>query len=267
MKKYYIHIVSIIGWIIISILVLGELTTVVYPKYKEHMVVDTTLGQLLRININMTFHSLTCAEVHVDAMDIAGDNQLDIEHDMLKERIDSNGRRILADAIPAKINKDFQENNKLLCLSCYGAESETISCCNTCKDLKRAYEEKGWAISEIIRNSTQCLEDPTNAFSIYKRGEGCRVSGKMNVNKVAGNFHIAHGESIVRDGRHIHQFLPAEAPGFNVSHTIHSLSFGEPYPKMPSNPLDNSMLISYVSLLLYTIYDININIILISYSY
>ncbi|KAJ1406119.1 hypothetical protein B484DRAFT_211832 [Ochromonadaceae sp. CCMP2298] len=60
----------------------------------------------------------------------------------------------------------------------------------------------------------------------------------MLVNKVAGNFHIAHGESIVRDGRHIHQFNPALAPRFNVSHTIHSVSFGDPYPSMPANPLD-----------------------------
>jgi hypothetical protein len=58
------------------------------------------------------------------------------------------------------------------------------------------------------------------------------------VNKVAGNFHIAHGESIVRDGKHIHQFNPLLAPKFNVSHTIHSISFGDPYPSMPANPLD-----------------------------
>lgn len=60
----------------------------------------------------------------------------------------------------------------------------------------------------------------------------------MKVNKVAGNIHIAQGESIVRDGRHIHQFNPVLAPKFNVSHTIHSFSFGDPYPNMPINPLD-----------------------------
>jgi hypothetical protein len=53
-----------------------------------------------------------------------------------------------------------------------------------------------------------------------------------------GNFHVAHGESIVRDGHHIHQFVPAEAPGFNVSHTVNSLSFGTPYPGMKrKNPM------------------------------
>lgn len=78
-------------------------------------------------------------------------------------------------------------------------------------------------------------------------GEGCHLKGFMLVNKVgwrvkgnccvclpvpilrrpacactraqvAGNFHIAFGDSIVKDGRHIHQFIPSEAPFFNVSH-------------------------------------------------
>jgi len=48
--------------------------------------------------------------------------------------------------------------------------------------------------------------------------------------QVAGNFHVALGESVVRDGRFIHQFQPDEAPGFNTSHVVHSLSFGDPYP-------------------------------------
>jgi hypothetical protein len=78
---------SIIGWIIIAILVMGEVNNFLTPKMKEHMTVDTTLGQRLRINVNISFHALTCAEVHLDAMDVAGDNQLNIEHDMLKQRL------------------------------------------------------------------------------------------------------------------------------------------------------------------------------------
>lgn len=73
-------------------------------------------------------------------------------------------------------------------------------------------------------------------------GEGCRLTGSMKVNKVAGNVHMTIGESIVRDGAHIHQFVPTEAPDFNVSHTIHEISFGEKYPLLPSsNFLDNTV--------------------------
>lgn len=112
-------------------------------------------------------------------------------------------------------------------------------CCNTCDELIKAYQEKQWSISNILRNSTQCIHDRANHFASVVTGEGCRVTGSMKVNKVSGNFHIAHGESIVRDARHIHHFNPAEAPNFNISHTIHSLSFGEAYPNMPRNPLDS----------------------------
>jgi hypothetical protein len=48
----------------------------------------------------------------------------------------------------------------------------------------------------------------------------------MTVNRVAGNFHIAMGEGVERDGRHIHSFVPEDAPNFNASHIIHQLSFG-----------------------------------------
>lgn len=61
-----------------------------------------------------------------------------------------------------------------------------------------------------------------------KRGEGCNLSGSMTLNRVAGNFHIAMGEGIERDGRHIHTFVPEDTPNFNASHVIHHLSFGSP---------------------------------------
>lgn len=232
-------LLSIIGWAIIAILVLGEVSNYVTPKIKEHMIVDTTLGKQLRINVNITFHALTCAEAHLDAMDVAGDNQLNVEHEMLKQRLSAEGipigkpgAEIIGEVEPLpEMPPDY-------CGSCYGAETPAHRCCNTCDELKAAYEERGWRFTNILKNSTQCLHDAKNPFAAVKAGEGCRITGSMKVNKVAGNFHIAHGESIVSDGRHIHQFIPAEAPHFNASHTIHMVSFGDPYPSMPPNPLD-----------------------------
>lgn len=61
-----------------------------------------------------------------------------------------------------------------------------------------------------------------------KKGEGCNLSGTMTLNRVAGNFHIAMGEGVERDGRHIHTFVPDDTPNFNASHVIHHLSFGSP---------------------------------------
>ena len=63
---------SIVGWVIMTILIIGEFNNYMTPTVKEHMAVDVTLGQQLRVNVNITFHALTCADVHLDAMDVAG---------------------------------------------------------------------------------------------------------------------------------------------------------------------------------------------------
>jgi hypothetical protein len=86
--------VSLVGWCLIVLLILSEVNSYISAKPVEHMVVDTTLGQQLIININISFHKLTCAEVHLDAMDVAGDNQLNIEHDMIKQRLSKDGEPI-----------------------------------------------------------------------------------------------------------------------------------------------------------------------------
>ena len=238
---------SILAWIIISFLVLGEFRNFMTVNTNELLKVDTTIGQKLKINLDITFHALTCAEAHLDAMDVAGDNQLNIEHQMMKQRISSTGVGIGAFAEEAVGKMVKQGNVKLpadYCGSCFGAETELTKCCNTCIALKKAYQAKGWGLSGDVKNSEQCLRDGEDPYALaVDPGEGCRIKGTMGVNKVAGNFHIAHGESIVKDGRHIHQFLPAEAHTFNISHTIHSISFGQVYPGQSPNPLEKKTFI------------------------
>jgi hypothetical protein len=233
-------ILSLAGWFIIAVLVLGELRTYVNCNVHEHMAVDTTMtgDRRMQINVDISFHALTCAQVHLDAMDVAGDNQVDIDHDVTKQRISEHGEMI-GNAYNEIISKQRQPPlPKDYCGSCYGAETADTKCCNTCEELRIAYEARGWNAGDLMRNSTQCNRERLHPHIDTREGEGCRISGKMLVNRVAGNFHIAHGESMVRDGRHIHQFMPEDAPNFNVSHTVHSVSFGSPYPSMPSNPLD-----------------------------
>lgn len=41
-----------------------------------------------------TFHAVPCLDVHVDAMDVAGENQIDIDHDMTKQRLNPDGSPI-----------------------------------------------------------------------------------------------------------------------------------------------------------------------------
>ncbi|KAL5731623.1 hypothetical protein ACHQM5_004333 [Ranunculus cassubicifolius] len=66
-------------------------------------------------------------------------------------------------------------------------------------------------------------------------GEGCRVYGVLDVQRVAGNFHISvHGLNIF-----VAQQIFEGATHVNVSHMINDLSFGPKYPGI-HNPLDGT---------------------------
>jgi len=229
-------------WCLIGLLTLSECWAYATSgRTKEHMVVDSTLGQKLRINMNITFPALSCSEVHVDAMDVAGDYHPYMEQNMMKQRLHGVtglpvGRKVEETANVFE-NKAFQLPEDY-CGSCYGAEEKARDCCNTCEQVVARYSVKGWSTKEIRRSAEQCKREMTNPLASAQPGEGCRLSGFILVNKVAGNFHVALGESVVRDGRFIHQFQPQDAPGFNASHVVHSLSFGEPYPGMRADPMD-----------------------------
>lgn len=43
---------------------------------------------------HQTFHSIPCLDLHVDAMDVAGENQIDVDHDMMKQRLTADGSAI-----------------------------------------------------------------------------------------------------------------------------------------------------------------------------
>lgn len=118
------------------------------------------------------------------------------------------------------------------CGPCYGAQANETDCCQTCDDVIAAYKVKKWNSNDLLRVAEQCLREGREKIDIKRmsKGEGCNLDGYMLVNRVAGNFHIAMGEAVEKNGRHVHQFIPEDAPNFNVSHIIHQLSFGLPIP-------------------------------------
>lgn len=69
--------------------------------------------------------------------------------------------------------------------------------------------------------------------------EGCRIHGHLEVNKVAGNFHIAPGQSFQQNHIHVHSLQNIRLNLLNTSHIIDDLSFGEPFPQQ-INPLSGT---------------------------
>merc|ERR1719497_174808 len=97
------------------------------------------------------------------------------------------------------------------------ATFDKARCCNSCSELKAAYEDVGLPYFHILDTAPQC-----------KDSVGCLAHGDVKVSKVGGNVHVALGKSTVRDGKHVHEFNIKEvSDGFNTSHSIHRLEFGE----------------------------------------
>ncbi|GMH00129.1 hypothetical protein Nepgr_001968 [Nepenthes gracilis] len=70
-----------------------------------------------------------------------------------------------------------------------------------------------------------------------EEGEGCNIYGFLEVNKVAGNFHVAPGKSFQQSGVHVHDLLAFQKDSFNITHKINRLAFGDYIPGVV-NPLD-----------------------------
>lgn len=202
-------------------------------------VVDTSLGRKMRININMTFPALACEDLHPSALDVAGDSQINIEDTLKKKQLHLDGSLFSKLEIDVELNQHrmVQENKKEIlrqqlpenyCGPCYGAKEEENQCCNTCDEVIEAYQAKRWKTQLLQYTAEQCVREGRDKAEPKRmtKGQGCNLSGYMTVNRVAGNFHVAMGEGIERDGRHIHTYNPEDAINFNASHIVHHLSFG-----------------------------------------
>lgn len=230
-------VLSVVCAVVIAVLVLVEARNYAAVEVLPAITVERPLDERVRINFNVTFPYIPCSFIEVDDLDVAGEHQLNPQHDITKTRLDVRGQAVvqtkvgLNDLVPKAAVKEAG------CGSCYGAESDETPCCNTCEEVKAAYRRKGW--TPDARAIQQCVSEVLTAEMLAQRdsSEGCNLAGYVTVNRVAGNFHIAPGRSS-QIGSYVHthnvDFL---ARNINVTHTIHRLSFGDAYPGVV-NPLD-----------------------------
>ncbi|GMT33618.1 hypothetical protein PFISCL1PPCAC_24915, partial [Pristionchus fissidentatus] len=235
-------LVTVLATIAIVGLAISEAISYLNVEVVEQLFVDSTASdERVPINFHIVFHRLPCALVTIDVMDVSSDNQVDIEHDILKVRLDSNGRNITE--VPLKI--DVNQNKTTVstgdvttpkCGSCYGALPDG-NCCNTCEEVKEAYQLKGWQVN--LEQVEQCKNDEWMKLLREHKNEGCRIYGSVNVSKVAGNFHIAPGDPFRTLRAHVHDLHSLDPSSFDCAHTIDHLSFGTHWPDK-DYPLDGS---------------------------
>jgi hypothetical protein len=125
-------------------------------------------------------------------------------------------------------------------------------------DVRVAYREKGWSMPDLS-SITQCAGTQDEWAEAVKSGShgGCRINGKVTVakvwclillyshfiNKVAGNFHIAPGQSIKEMHQHVHDLHSINPSTFNTTHEFTHFAFGHAYPNK-KYPLDQVTTVS-----------------------
>ncbi|XP_071741615.1 uncharacterized protein [Rutidosis leptorrhynchoides] len=237
-------VITLASSIAMIFLVCSELGLYIQTITESKLMVDTSRGEKLMINFDITFPSVSCTLISLDAIDISGEQHLDIKHAVIKTRIDPNGNVIQVrydDIGKPKIGKPMQKHggelshNETYCGSCYGAETNEAECCNTCDEVREAYRRRGWGLMnpDLI---DQCKREGFVQRIKAEEGEGCNVYGSLEVNKVAGNFHFV--KSFHLANMHVNQTAQNfQEDSYNISHKINKLSFGGHYPGI-INPLD-----------------------------
>ncbi|KAH9261167.1 hypothetical protein BASA81_000871 [Batrachochytrium salamandrivorans] len=220
--------------------------------FSERMEVDTEMSAKLPVELGITFFHLSCVDVELVVLDVAGEAQINIDAKSLhKTRIDAEGR-FLGEKIAGQVNRPAKRiaaaatatNQSSLCGSCFGAEEFEGDCCPTCLDVKSRYQKRGWDISHIQREAQQCVSELDHPEIAVQPGEGCILEGVIYVNKVAGNIHVALGSTQRMGDQIVHVFAQDQIDLFDTSHTISKLRFGSPVlsSQVPHVPLPGGVL-------------------------
>ncbi|CAI0406743.1 unnamed protein product [Linum tenue] len=175
-----------------------------FPRAEEHLLQKTRSGALV---------------LSVDAIDMSGKHEVDLDTNIWKLRLNSHGQIIGTEYLSDLVEKEHSHNH----------DDKDHNHDPEQKLHSHGFDEDA---ENLIKKVKQALTD----------GEGCRVYGVLDVQRVAGNFHISvHGLNIM-----VAQMIFEGAKHVNVSHIIHDLSFGPKYPGI-HNPLDGTVRILHES--------------------
>ncbi|KAH0850046.1 hypothetical protein HID58_095839 [Brassica napus] len=176
-------VVSIVGLLIMVTLFLSELSYYLNTLTVHQMSVDLKRGEK-RFQFIM------------DAIDMSGKHEVDLDTNIWKLRLNSHGHIIGTEYISDLVEKEHDHSSHK-----HDEHKNETDALNLL-----GFDE---AAETMIKKVKQALAD----------GEGCRVYGVLDVQRVAGNFHISvHGLNI---------YIFGGSKNVNVSHMIHDLSTPE----------------------------------------
>ncbi|KAF8501044.1 Sec1 family-domain-containing protein [Russula emetica] len=209
---------------LVSVAIILSFTIMEFLDYRRigidtSVVVDRSRGEKLTVHLNVTFPRVPCYLLSLDLMDISGELQRDISHDILKTRLTPTGTVVSGSQIGElrnDIDKLNEQRTEGYCGSCYGGEPPEGGCCNSCDSVREAYTRRGWSFGN------------PGTIDQEQASEGCNVAGLVRVNKVVGNIHISPGRSFQAAQSRIYELVPYlknDGNRHDFSHTLHYLYF------------------------------------------
>lgn len=220
---------------ILSAAIILAFTTMEFFDYRRldidtSIAVDKSRGEKLTARMNITFPRVPCYLLSLDVMDISGETQRDLSHNILKTRLNDLGVAI-PHSVSAELKNDLDKINEQkdvnYCGSCYGGLEPEGGCCNTCEDVRQAYMNRGWSFGNPDAIE-QCKSEGWSEKLKEQSNEGCNISGRIRINKVIGNIHLSPGRSFQTSSRNIYELVPYlrdDGKRHDFSHTIYDFSF------------------------------------------
>ncbi|EGG07782.1 uncharacterized protein MELLADRAFT_105603 [Melampsora larici-populina 98AG31] len=215
--------------ILIVTLVLVEFVDYRTLHLNPSIVVDKSRGEKLIVDMNITFPRVPCYLLSVDLMDISGEHQNDVNHDMTKTRLNPDGTLVSASVskgLKGELDTIAATRAPGYCGSCYGGTPPESGCCNTCEEVRESYVRRGWSFSNPD-GIEQCVQEHWSDKIKEQEKEGCNMNGQVKVNKVIGNFHMSPGRSFQTNAMHVHDLVPYLQTGnsHDFGHIIHKFAF------------------------------------------
>eukprot|EP00904_Undaria_pinnatifida_P008970 jgi/Undpi1/5202/HiC_scaffold_2.g00484.m1 len=232
----------------------------------ENLFVNSTISPTVNVTFDLVFARIPCAMISLDAEDASGIPQSNLRHDVIRTRLDLEGRALdrgekhdMGNTLKEVIKKEAESDDSSKdgkatrvkstgggveedeC-NCFGAGYEG-ECCRTCEDVKAAYRRKGWKLDASAvpscsgRTNQASLEAGIGQKGITKgeavESEGCQLKGSLEVSRTEGNFHFAPGYRLHRHATDMSFMdrIQVALETFNTTHTINTLTFGEQPPK------------------------------------
>lgn len=232
-----------------------------WDAYRTEVSVDASITGRVPFHFDITFPSVQCPDLTIDAIDATGAEENDVRHDLFKSPVDANGhmmflgrynyveRRLAADGTPVgpmEYDERKDPRSRKFCGNCYiqptthhhgfdrpggvlekhAATAHGDACCNTCDAVMSFYDMHRIPRPHVYEVE-QCIDEMSKAVP------GCNIRGSLLLRRVKGNMHIVPGKGsqLGAFGQHIHTFDFAQTLRFNVSHVVNHFAIGDPAVK------------------------------------